>query len=78
MDGISNIGKTIILVGVAIVVFGIVVLVLSRLTGGRGAPLPGDIYIRRPGMVIYFPIITSIVISVILTVLLWIVLALRR
>jgi hypothetical protein len=77
MDG-NSLGKTIIAVGVAIVVFGLLVLALSRLTGGRGAPLPGDIVIRRPGMVFYFPIITSLVASLILSLLFWLVSIIRK
>lgn len=78
MDGIATLGKIIVFVGAAMVVFGALVLLLSRVTGGRGAPLPGDIVIRREHVAIYFPIITCIVISIILTVLLWIIAVLRR
>lgn len=78
MDGIASIGKTLIFVGVAIIIFGAVVLLLAKLTGGRGALLPGDIVIRRDHTVIYIPIITSIVISIILTLLLWLIAAFRR
>jgi formate hydrogenlyase subunit 3/multisubunit Na+/H+ antiporter MnhD subunit len=78
MDGIASLGKIIILIGIVIVIFGAVVLVLSYFTRGRGAPLPGDIVIRRDNITIYFPIITSLVISIILTLVLWIVFAYRR
>jgi len=37
---------------------------------GKEPRLPGDILIRRDGMVIYFPIVTSIVLSLVLTLLL--------
>jgi hypothetical protein len=74
----NSLGKTIILVEIAVVIFGLLVLVFSRLTGGRGAPLPGDIVIRRPGIVFYFPIITSLVVSLILSLLFWLVSILRK
>lgn len=72
----EGIGKTIIFVGIAIIVFGAIVLFISRMTGGRS--LPGDIVIHRRNITIYFPIITSIIISIILTVLLWIIAAFTR
>ena len=78
MDGITYLGKIIIFVGVAIVVFGALVLLLSRVTGGKGAPLPGDILIHRNSVTIYFPIVTMLVISIILTLVFWIISAVRR
>ncbi len=78
MDGIASIGKMLVFVGIVIVIFGGVILLLSRLTGGRGAPLPGDIVIHRGHITFYFPIITSILISLILTLIFWLVAAFRR
>lgn len=78
MDNVTSLAKVIIFIGVMVAIFGLVMLLFSRLTGGRGAPLPGDIVVHRRNITIYFPIITSIVISIILTLLLWIVSALRR
>jgi Flp pilus assembly protein protease CpaA len=74
----ASLGKLIVLIGGAIVVFGLVVWLVSHVTGGNGKPLPGDIVIRRHNTTIYFPIVSSIVISIILTVILWIVSALRK
>ncbi|HEY3297624.1 MAG TPA: DUF2905 family protein [Armatimonadota bacterium] len=71
-------GKFIIFIGVVIIVFGLVVLLVSHFSGGKGAPLPGDLVIRRHNTTIYVPIVSSIVISVILTVVLWILSALKR
>lgn len=73
-----SVGRVIIAVGIALVIFGLIVLLLGRFTGGRGAPLPGDIVIRRDGITIYFPIITMLVISIILTIVFWVVSLLRR
>lgn len=78
MDGITSLAKMLIFVGVVIIMFGGIMLLLSRLTGGRGAPLPGDIVIHRDHTTIYIPIVTSIVISVILTLVFWVLAALRR
>jgi hypothetical protein len=74
----GGIGKLIIVIGIVMIVFGGIVLLVSHLTHGRGAPLPGDIVIRRQNVTIYFPIITSIVLSVLLTLLLWLFSAFRR
>lgn len=78
MDGMASLGKIIIFIGAAIIIFGVIVLLISRFTGGRGAPLPGDIVIRKDHVTIYFPIVTSIAISVILTILLWVIAAFRK
>jgi len=76
MDGVASFGKMLVAVGLVIVIFGGVILLLSRLTGGRG--LPGDIVIRRDHVTIYFPIITSILISLVLTLIFWLLAAFRR
>ena len=78
MNGIASIGKLIIFVGIGLIIFGAIVLLLSRVSGGRGGPLPGDIVIRRDNVTIYFPIVTSIIVSIILTVFLMLFTALRR
>jgi ribose/xylose/arabinose/galactoside ABC-type transport system permease subunit len=74
----TSFAKFIITIGIVIVIFGVIVLLVSQATKGRGAPLPGDIVIHRRNVTVYFPIISSIVISVVLTVVLWIISALRR
>ncbi|HEX6002166.1 MAG TPA: DUF2905 domain-containing protein [Hyphomicrobiaceae bacterium] len=61
-------GKTIILIGLALIVVGLLWLVAERLGLGR---LPGDIAIERPGFSLYIPIMTSLIISVALSLLLW-------
>lgn len=78
MNGIAALAKLIILVGMAVVVLGLVILLLSRLTGGRWAPLPGDIVIRRDGVSVYLPIVTCLVASIIVSLLFFLVGALRR
>jgi hypothetical protein len=78
MDGIASIGKMLIYVGIMVVVFGGAILLLSRLTGGRGAPLPGDIVVHGGHVTFYFPIITSILVSLVLTLIFWLLAAIRR
>lgn len=67
-----EIGRTLIVVGILLVVAGGLVLLLGR-TGvpfGLGR-LPGDILVKRDGFTFYLPITTSIVLSVVLSAVLW-------
>lgn len=67
-----EIGRTLIALGILLVVAGGIVLLLGR-TGvpfGLGR-LPGDILIKRDNFTFYMPITTSIVVSVVLTATLW-------
>ncbi len=57
-------GKTLVLIGLAIAALGLVVML--------GVPLfrlPGDFYVRRGNFTFYFPLATSIVLSILLTLL---------
>ena len=58
-------GKTLVLVGLAIAALGLVMMLGVPL--GR---LPGDFYVRRGGFTFYFPLATSIVLSILLTLVL--------
>jgi hypothetical protein len=60
--------KSLIVIGIAILVIGLLWPWLSRLPLGR---LPGDIIINRPNLKIYIPITTMVLISVIISVILW-------
>lgn len=61
--------KTLIIIGIAVIIIGIAWPWLARLPIGR---LPGDIIIDRPGMKIYIPVTTMVLVSVILSVVMWI------
>jgi len=58
-------GKTLVVVGLVIVGFGLLMMV--GLPIGR---LPGDFYVRRGNFSFYFPLASSIIVSIILTLLL--------
>lgn len=60
--------KSLIAIGIAILVLGLLWPWLSRIPLGR---LPGDIIINRPNLKIYIPISTMILISLIISVILW-------
>jgi len=72
-----DLGRTLIFLGLLLVVAGVVVLGLSLLNLPLGR-LPGDLSWRGRGWSVSFPIATSILISVLLTVILWVVGRLRR
>jgi hypothetical protein len=59
-----------------LIVLGIILIVTGIAWWGAEAlgfagRLPGDIVIERPGMRIYFPLMTSLIISVVLSLILW-------
>lgn len=61
--------KTLVIIGIAIIIIGVCWPYLTKLPIGR---LPGDIIIGRPNLRIYIPITTMIIVSVVLSVILWI------
>ena len=60
--------RTLIIVGVLILVVGLLWPWLANLGLGR---LPGDILIQRDGFTFYFPITTMLIVSAVLTLILW-------
>lgn len=58
----SSLGRTLMLFGAILLVVGALMTVV-----GRVPRLPGDILIRRDGLVVYIPLATSLVLSVLLT-----------
>jgi len=64
----ADIGRFLILLGVAAVVAGVLLLLQPRIPWlGK---LPGDIVVERERFTFYFPVVTSIVVSILLTVVL--------
>jgi hypothetical protein len=61
--------KTLIVIGIAILLLGLLWPWLGKIPLGR---LPGDIIINRPDLKVYIPITTMVLISVIISVILWI------
>ena len=60
--------RTLIVVGAAILLAGLLWPWLSKLGLGR---LPGDIRVETENGVFYFPLTTCIVISIVLSLILW-------
>lgn len=69
MEPFGTLGKTLIFIGVFIIIFGLILLLLSNMPS-KIRRLPGDIYYERDGFKFYFPITTSILLSIILTIIL--------
>ena len=71
MNDFSGIAKMLIGVGVFIVLMGLLLLLVSKVSGLSGiGRLPGDFYFRKGNFTFYFPLATSIILSLVLTVLL--------
>jgi hypothetical protein len=68
----SDLGRILIFLGLALVVAGLLVVVLTRLHLPLGR-LPGDFSWRGRGWSVSFPLATSILLSVILSLILWII-----
>jgi hypothetical protein len=60
--------RTLIIVGLALLVAGLAWPWLSRLPFGR---LPGDFSVERENFSFFFPLATSIVVSIVISVLIW-------
>jgi len=61
--------KTLILVGIGLIIIGALWHWLIKLPLGR---LPGDIVINKPNVKVFFPITTMIVLSLLISLILWI------
>ena len=77
MDPTRELGKWLILGGLALVVIGGLFLLGGRLPLRLGR-LPGDIAIEGKRGSFYFPVVTSLLLSVVLTLLLWLVSLFRK
>jgi len=60
--------RALVIIGLIVVAIGVAWPWLSRLPIGR---LPGDFVVDRPGLKVFFPLTTMIIISVVISLLLW-------
>ena len=70
-------GRLLIILGVALVVIGGVVMLLGR-TGLPLGRLPGDFLYRGKNTTFYFPLASSILISVVLSIVLFLIGRMKR
>jgi Protein of unknown function (DUF2905) len=69
-----NAGKVLIISGIVLIGLGVLWTLGARIGLGR---LPGDIVIRGERSVVYFPVVTCLVLSVVLSLALWLLRWLR-
>ena len=67
-----NFGRTLIVIGLAVVVLGVIVSLGEKLPIRFGR-LPGDIVVRGKNSTFYFPLVTCLLLSVVLSLVLWLV-----
>lgn len=65
-----GIGRTLIVLGLALLVIGLLFTIGDKLPIRLGR-LPGDIEIRGRNSVFYFPVVTCILVSVVLSLVMW-------
>jgi len=69
LSGMNDIGKTLMGIGIVLVVLGALLSLGGKLPWfGR---LPGDIRVEREHFRFYFPVTTCLIISIVLTLLFW-------
>ena len=65
----EGIGRVLLVLGLIIAAVGVALLLFGKVPFlGR---LPGDITVQRPGLTLYVPLATSLLLSVIVSLLLW-------
>jgi hypothetical protein len=65
-----NVGRVLVLVGIAFLVVGVLWMLGERFGMGR---LPGDIVVRGKRFTFYFPLATCLVLSLLLNLFMWLV-----
>jgi len=73
----AEVGRVLVILGVALVVIGGIVMLLGR-TGLQLGRLPGDVLYRGKNTTFYFPLASSILISVVLSIVLFLIGRLKR
>ena len=73
----TDLGRTLLLVGIFLVALGGIVLLLGK-TGLPIGRLPGDITIRGKNSTFYFPLMTCILLSIVLSVVSWLIQHFRK
>jgi hypothetical protein len=75
----NDLGKILIIFGCVIVVIGLALVLAGKMNLPIGK-LPGDITWRSKSgnSVVYFPIVTSILISIVLSLVFWVINSFRR
>ena len=73
----AELGRLLLLLGVALVVIGGIVMLLGR-TGLPLGRLPGDFLYRGKNTTFYFPLASSVLISIVLSIILFLIGRMKR
>jgi hypothetical protein len=73
----AELGRLLLMLGIALVVIGGLVMLLGR-TGLPLGRLPGDFLYRGKNTTFYFPLASSILISIVLSIVLFLIGRMRR
>ena len=73
----AELGRLLLMLGVALVVIGGIVMLLGR-TGLPLGRLPGDFLYRGKNTTFYFPLASSILISIVLSIILFLIGRMKR
>jgi hypothetical protein len=73
----AELGRLLLLLGVALVVIGGILILLGR-TGLPLGRLPGDFLYRGKNTTFYFPLASSILISIVLSIILFLIGRMKR
>jgi hypothetical protein len=73
----AELGRLLLLLGIALVVIGGIVILLGR-TGLPLGRLPGDFLYRGKNTTFYFPLASSILISIVLSIILFLIGRMKR
>lgn len=68
----SEVGRILVILGIAFVVIGGAVMLLGR-TGLPLGRLPGDIVYKGKNTIFYFPLATSILLSIVLSLVIYLI-----
>jgi len=71
MSDFSNLGKILLIAGLAVAGVGLIILLGGKIPW-LGKP-PGDIFYRGEKFTFYFPLTTSIIASIVLTLIIWLI-----
>jgi hypothetical protein len=77
VDPLRDLGRTLLLLGVVLVIFGALLSFGAKLPFRLGK-LPGDIVHRGEHTTFYFPVVTCLVLSAVLSFLFWLFSHFRR
>ncbi|MBL8066261.1 MAG: DUF2905 domain-containing protein [Chthonomonadaceae bacterium] len=75
----GQLGKYMVISGLGIAALGALLLMVNQFFPGyRPGRLPGDIVVEKPGLSIYVPIVSMVLLSALATLILYIVAAVKK